>query len=513
MESGCSYRTDYTSIYCLPVYKYIVIAIIISILNTLFCTNYYISFIIVIGEITALGYCLLKRKYTEYACLYLIFLTLSLEHSFLVGSDAFYGFKNFRIAGVNIAFVCFIPMIIRALIDKHWLCAVRKKAQNELDKFLRLILLMSAAGLVMGIINIIINDNNIQGINNILWVFLERVYTYIGMVTLPIMVFYFVLKNDKGAVNKLKETLYGILIAIVIGQFASLLFGKTGHHGDSTTLLVTTAAFYIPFLIIFLFYKNYYYRKITFIAGFFGALISVYFNPSGKALIVVVLLPVLLFLLLLKRKNKRGLLIYCGAVTIFLLIGGVFLFKLMETNSLFSYKLYQVESMVSFWKKGWWENMASSPKWRIVEFIDILIEYAKKPWMFIFGKGFMGSILDHTGYFMQRGASRSAFSLIQWENGTFFSVHETLNVFFLINGLTGLAMIFYIIKTNLKHMEKTPYIIIGSVWFLLFVGYSLTLAYFGIACLLVGFYDIDCHIRRNTKKEKMMRDESSSLGF
>ena len=94
-------------------------------------------------------------------------------------------------------------------------------------------------------------------------------------------------------------------------------------------------------------------------------------------------------------------------------------------------------------------------------------------------------ILIINDYFSFGGAE------VQWNHGTFYRPHETLNVIFLYHGLIGLCFYIYSLFFVFKNSKKSPWLLIGGIWFLLFYGYSITLSAFGMTALLLGLYEVD----------------------
>jgi len=102
----------------------------------------------------------------------------------------------------------------------------------------------------------------------------------------------------------------------------------------------------------------------------------------------------------------------------------------------------------------------------------------------------MGTITDHSGLLTQE-FSLGAYSIEQWINGTFYRVHETFNILFLYNGLSGIFLYLAIAKTVLFNFYKNPWILIGGFWFLMFYSFSATMTVFGLIALLLGYSYLD----------------------
>jgi hypothetical protein len=75
---------------------------------------------------------------------------------------------------------------------------------------------------------------------------------------------------------------------------------------------------------------------------------------------------------------------------------------------LISNKIHEIKGLITFWKPGWYENMPTSPRYRVSEFANICLEYIKKPYYFIFGKEYVSTFKDYIGGFNM--GYQSAFS-------------------------------------------------------------------------------------------------------
>ncbi len=133
--------------------------------------------------------------------------------------------------------------------------------------------------------------------------------------------------------------------------------------------------------------------------------------------------------------------------------------------------------------------MLPSPKVRITEFLNILIEFVNKPYGFLIGKGILGSVKDYMGDIKM--FNLGVYSYDEFVIQSYYSMHESVNIFFLSNGLFGLAFLFKYAKMFLRFMRNNPWIVIGSLWFLLLWGYSTTRAYLGLSCFILGLHMID----------------------
>ena len=142
--------------------------------------------------------------------------------------------------------------------------------------------------------------------------------------------------------------------------------------------------------------------------------------------------------------------------------------------------------MLAFWRQDWLQSMPTSPQIRIYEFLSVFEEYHNKPWLILFGKGYLGSFVDYFGYFysLPESVRLGAFSEIQWANGTFFRVHETLCRLWLANGLVGVFGFIYISISCLKKPNMWSFM--GLIWFVFYMDTTITLSCIGICALVLS---------------------------
>lgn len=483
---------------------FLILACAVGVINVLFYTDYTISLTVVIIECAVLTYFFLRNKIGLYLSCYLIFLCLSLESEKFLNESYFYGFKNFRIMGLNLGIIFLIPICIKYL---NRLLSYRKKVEvySNLIKFRNLVFVLSASGVILGIINnLIMNDNNITNVEGYLSEFLSVFYVMAVIPLLLVAAIMYIIKYERESIQCVKDAIVAVLCGAAISIIVSLFKGNYGSIGglSNTTLVVSLVIFYIPFLILAPFYKENHYTKvqkwIIFIFGSSSTIIAIIYNANGKILLMVLLLPILLVIIEHRlHKPGRVLLLLFGI----LLAGFAFISLNLDTSSnwLLHSKMEQVISFLKFWEPNWLQEMEISPRYRIVEFINICVEYSEKPWMALLGKGYLGSIKDHINMLVRVGGD---FTNVQWANGTFYLLHESINLLFLNNGLLGLFAWIYAFKLLINNFHKSFYLLFGCSWFLLTFGYSVTISALGMTAIMIGLYDIDMQqINKNKQCE------------
>lgn len=466
---------------------YILAAVIVGVYNIVFYQNYMMSLFLVISELIILTYYLFKNNITKYVGFYLIFLCLSLEFEVLVNTTNFYGFKNFRIGGINLGVICLIPILVK-MIFKRINITLLKKNYPLVYRFISLLVSMNIIAIFMGAWNILINDNNIWGLPEVIKLFIGEIYLYVTLPFLLIIAFLYLLLFETSKIDELKNFLIAIFIGVVASMAASLMSGNMGYYGDIDTLLVTNTVRYIPFMLLFPFYKNTKYKKLIFICAVIGMLLTLGYNATGKTVLLYIIIPMAIIFILMKTKQYRKLLLILMIMPLIILVGVNMISILQENSVLFNYKLIQATAILNIWDSNWLYSLPDSPRFRVTEFINIVYEYLNKPLYLLFGKGYLGSITDHISAFSYMPG---AFTDEQWANGSFYAVHETLNSIFLINGLFGIYVFLYIFMQTVKNFFASPWFLCGAFWFLMIYGFSVTMTAFGLICLLVGYLEIE----------------------
>ncbi|MGX7419745.1 hypothetical protein ACWOFR_13195 [Carnobacterium gallinarum] len=468
--------------------KLILVASIVVVCNSLFYSNYFLSLILVIMEIIILAVCYFRKKITYYLGYYIIFLTLSFEFDYFFETQAFYGFKNFRIGGINLGIICLLPIVILFFSNGVKLKEL-KNSFSLVYSISKNIILLNIFAIIMGLVTILFNDNRIQNLPGVLTKYLSSVYSVSAIPILLIICFIYIIdKEDEEVVIKLGQFLFAALFAISISIIFSFFNGNFGYYGGVNTLLIQSIVQFFPFIFIFYFY-DYRIPKWSYVLIFIAGYISLVYNAQGKIIIVYFLLPILITIIYAKNKKIIPLFLLLFLLPIFILVFVELIGNLSADSILFKSKFDQAFALIKFWDGNWFDNLPSSPKYRVSEFLNIISEYLKKPYFFFFGKGFLGSITDTRSLFNMYDLD--AFTVDEWNYRIFYNMHETLNVVFLSNGLFGLYVLFKVLRNLMKNINDNPWILIGSFWFLIIYGYSITLTAFGCFSLLYGYYCSD----------------------
>lgn len=310
----------------------------------------------------------------------------------------------------------------------------------------------------------------------------------IGTFSLYTLYFIYACIRYKDFVIRLERLLFSSLVAIILSSIVLTLIGRSGDYEGREIILMPLSFFFSCFIILFFFYKRY-ARKYRWLL-FFLAIISIYLQfmysnaLNGKSWLAI--LYIIIVALIIGFRKHRIKFLIC-LVILFLCIPSIqFMSNRQQSqdDSLSSSKLSQALLLVSIIDVDWYDNLPLSPKIRVEEFINTFLEYEVKPYYFLVGKGFGGGHQDHRGIYGDYNSS--AFSLEEYNNEYFISMHESLNVVFLKFGIVGLLSLLCIVYQAWHRFSVSPWIVIGALWLLLFWGYSFSLMFIGLPSLIVG---------------------------
>jgi len=479
--------------------NYIFIAILAFILNSAFTTNYNAMLVITGLQVIMLFVFFIKGNDMDYLCFYIIFTAASMEFSEFIGTELFYGFKNFKVMGINIAVWLIIPLFLKHIIKGN-IFSLYKKKQSYVKKFTITISLLTVIATIVGLISIMANDNGVGEINGVIGHFFNEGYIFFYSL-ICILLVVSVIEKYKKETGRIKNSLLGVFIGLQASIIYAIVTGTYGNYGGLNTLRVSNIVMFVPLSLLIPFYLDFKKKTsiVLMITSLITVLLALYYNSNGKLLLLLILVPILIFTLLYRKGRKLEISMFIIILPIVLSLIAVLMMNYGESSRLLTIKIEQTFSFLAIWKQDWLETMNASPRARIAQFLNIGIEYYEKPYFLITGKGYLGSIPDHLNMFVSW--SLTGFSSLEWSLGAFYQMHETLNTIFLTNGVLGLILFGYIIKLIVTKCHVSVYLLIGCIWFILFYGYSVTLAVFGIAALIVGLYDLDKFPNQNTQKK------------
>ena len=463
-------------------------AIISGFLGLLFYNNKLVMYSLIAIECLVLLVILLKGKHDVYLCLLLIFTTMSQEFDYFLGpigteAAVMYSFKETRFLGINLSLFFTILFLVKILLMKN--LHVNNVICKNCTSFIKWIFAIAIIEIIVGSINILIDDNDISNIPNV-WFIFAQVSSYV--VFIAIMAYCTVVVLKVYGKEKIEETLKVTMICNMIIPVFSSMMGVEGSYGGKSLYLTLSSYILCIFIIILPAYDEYKNKIFLYmIIAAVGVFYPLFFKSIafGKMLLLLAFAMILFFYL---RSKGNTMWLFISAMVFFIIFASwSFLVEyLVKNNPLFSYKYKQVLSLISIWYEGWYDNLLPSPKVRITEFCNILIEYANKPWFFITGKGILGSVKDYMHGIKM--FNLSIYSYDEFMIQSYYRVHETINSFFLQSGIVGLLFLIKYLKIVFSNIRNNPWIVVGGIWLLVFWGYSTTRSTFGIVCFCLGLY-------------------------
>lgn len=459
-----------------------IFAILIATLNVITVNSRLPAYVVIVLEVLILFYKFIQGNMVDYIVYYLLIFSTSIEFTYFVGMDEFYSIKNMRIAGMNLGIYLLLPLWINFIK-----VGIRKNVFREYKKIGRWIIIINILAFIVGLFGLLINDNNIQGMESYLNIFVGQVY-YFFFIPISIFVGIYSILKEKN-LWKINSALQASLIASCVQLIVAYILGLYGNYDGLYTLMSTVLTIFIPFLIMLLFYRNYVdFFGLSLVIGVIGLLLTFRFNASGKLFIITAcVLGVIYFVYIKNHKALKGVFFTILAIVAILALIGIVSFLSGYNFVLFSSKLNQVKSLISFWNPDWIQNMDLSPKTRLGEFVNIFIEYGKKPYYIFTGKGYLGNVKDHCGWFYQipEYMRDTGFPNVQFNNNTFCDMHE-ISKTILVYGVFGVVLWGKLASICKKNFASNPWIVVGTFWIIVYYGYSFTITVFGSVALFYG---------------------------
>lgn len=466
--------------------RVVIIATVIGLLNSFYYGNIAIMGGLCALEVAVLIFFFVRRDYISYISYFMIFLCFSMESEIFVGTSQFYGFKNFRIAGLNIAAWMLMPIALMAILNYK---TIFRNAGTLHRSILRKLIFFSLFGFIMGFFTYLSNDNGFSNMPGSFSALFSSYYSYI-LPLLELFAVSWVLVREPERLQKIKVYLFSVIPALAIVMITCLFMKNYGNRGGLPSLQISDIYFLLVSTLILVAYDHFdkASKLCIIISGAIILILSLMYNTSGKIVIITVLIPIAMVVLMIrKRSGVKTILMVIVAVVLLILLSNFIFPLLMKNSQLLTVKYQQARRMFSFGGGNWLENMPESPKMRITEFLNIFAEYVRKPWFSILGKGFCGTIRDNLNLF----SNLSSFAFSNWELqlGAYYTVHESINCFFLVGGIYGIYVIISVIIQLFRNVHKSPWLLFGFMWVLLFYNYHFSIAIYGVVALIVGFVD------------------------
>lgn len=435
----------------MKVNKYFVFILFIAILNGINQANILYKYFVYLQIISVLFYSFKDIKKAFF--LHIIFMITS--NNFLLTSDD-YGviinysklkfIDNFSYSYLVLFFFFFIALIIgknnRKINFKN----------KYIKKFYFSINFFCLYPIILGILGLTFNKYyNFSS------------FFYYSVYCLNLMIYFFIIISlyNRKDYQFLNNTLLTLIFVSCIHPFILKILNQHGEYGG---IKIWMSLDIISFSVILFFVKGFFSKFFLLIY-----ILSFKFMASGKSIFFFIIAIYKLTTLNFSGKKKLILNIILILVFIIFLINKNSILSIIASNknNLFYYKIREMFSMIEFWNL---KEMYSSPKIRVIEGIDIILNYLEKPLFSIFGFGFGGYYQDISGLFKEVDLEMGAFSKEIINSGIFPNAHVQLLNIFLFNGFFGLIFIYKYCVLFWKNIKKYPLAIISFLW-LFFIFY------------------------------------------
>lgn len=478
-----------------------IVSIIVALCNVFFIYNEIASYCIIFVEAAYLIYLWMRKQYLKYLCYYTIFLSLSMEYAGFIGKEDFYSFKNIRFLGLNLGIWLLVPLLISAACNYHRLISEIKRYRVLLYGT-RLFIMMNVIAMFVGMLGILINDNDIRSLKGYFSFYVDSLYTLMLFPVSVLIAFVLALICDREHIIYLEKALQGILWGTVVQGVTSRVFNISGTYGGTSTVMMSMVSVFLVFLLLYSCYSNCKNKKLNIGFALIGLAVLLTGGASGKLYLSLVVLILALLMFAVRTKNLKKKMLLFGVFVIGLFsVSIIFDMVALRGGKLAGYKLYEAKQIlqVSKWNMSYFSAMEASPRVRIGEVLNTTIEYLHKPLYFITGKGFGGTIRDYTGFFnmIPVSARSGAFSDEEFSAGVFASMHEISTVY-LAFGFLGIILFAYLLKYCLKFFAYSFWLFVGLFWYVLYYGYSITITTFGVTAMMYGLYQ--CSVSKEGKQ-------------
>ncbi|WP_034443298.1 hypothetical protein [Cloacibacillus evryensis] len=473
-------------------WKNVLILFAVFILNCIACQNTTVGIAVALAEATIVIILSLLGKTDRAILANNIFLGVSIEASLFVFGEYTYIYSYAYMPFIHRwgCLCCELFILLCVIFKQNGRTKISLK--NDIKnlwsgQFVFGFVLLVFTGIFSSLVTIITNDNHV---NNTSWFYgayaTEICYWIILIINLVLV--YFALRHNCKFYVQFKEVLINFFIVLVIASWASVILGWHGTYSyHKSILLMPLVAFFSITTIICTNFKEY-QKTPMFIFAIIGFIcMCIKTSPLlGKWILVIGVTIATYFWINIAHKKFFKMLMVIILVCISIAVFGEYFTR---SNELLLYKIGQTTESLKIGRGSWLDNVPNSPKVRIEEFVNVFLEYLDKPWYVFFGKGIGGTITQQTNW-VDWASSSGAFSVNQRQSGIYNELHESINIMFLKFGLLGLIFFIYNFMKGLKGIKKSPWILMGLLWFSFYVNAYISM-YIVASAFLLGMYECD----------------------
>lgn len=433
-------------------------------------------------------YYLISKQYSLALIYFISFTSLSLEmdaYIYLDGISTFprYHFLNPPILGQLMydALAVLISMLV------YYSQRVKVTLKSDAGIFIKWAILLGVTGLLSVGICIALNDNGMVATGWYPKLSLSLFFKYIAFLCLIVSTY--IVANSPDSRELLDKSMQTLLLGVTVVGILSVLLGFRGYYGSINTMMLAPLSIaYAPCLILFS-GKQYLFGKVN----FWIALILIVLAFSSPVVVgskwyLIIALTFVFYIYHKFHFRSLSVLFICFALFLILVpwLSNIIM-STVEMSDFNSWKFNQTIGALNVFSydsfQEWFLNLDDSAKFRIDEPINIIIEYIQKPMYSIFGKGFGGTIPQHTIFC--NWDLPSSFTEDQRTYHLFYSMHESFAVLFLRHGIIGVAFFFIFICKLLNKWNDSPWVAPGLLWFLFYWSFGISFR-FGVVALILA---------------------------
>ncbi|WP_339066524.1 hypothetical protein [Fusobacterium animalis] len=376
------------------------------------------------------------------------------------GHTIVYNYSKMKLYGnISFSYLIIIIFFIYAIFINRNIKFINDK---ELKKFMKMLIILFLTSFFIGLIGIIFDNYDLG----------YFIQSFLYFIHILVDLFLLMKLYDKNDIKILKRLIYSLLIATVLVSIICTVIGFSGNYGGVVKLASLDIYGYTPMLILLLLSKN------NFSVGILGV-ISIYMGKdifNGKEIastsfvLLIFIYTVLKFFFSKIMWKKRRAFVILLIFLFFLFIGKNKIMAKFEDSGLLKSKFQQFISLFFIYKN--FDKIPNSPKIRVIQLINIFLEYLKKPYMLVFGLGNGSYYLDPYNLFSTVDISTGAYKQSEILTRRYIYTHDTFSTLFKQHGIYG---IYFLIKWLFYFLKKIKYerlAIIPFLWLILVYGFN-----------------------------------------
>jgi hypothetical protein len=453
----------------------IIVLVFLSFLNLLLSSELILGSALSYIQVVIIILLLLKDKKEAALVWHINFFVLSFNFDPILINETAEHTATFNYSKIKLFNILPVSFVITILVMILWIYKKNITPNRLFNSFFKFYFFLVITGTILGLIGVVFSDYSIE--------YFINYFYYSSVVT-----FFLIIFRKSFNINLYKifeKNLYFLLISSSLVSGLLMILNFTSIYGGVKTIPINSLFIFLPFL----FLKNERINQSAKVIALISFLSVTLFSTGGKG---VIFLLIIIFFIIYNRLRAFRYIILAGALSLTSLLvvdssKVERLFVQNKNNYLISHKFNQFLTIFQSFDKGL-ESVSTSPQIRIAEVINIIDLYYRNPTQSFLGMGFGGPFTDSAGLFR--------FIDLRAHNA-FYRPHDSLPVFLLLNGISGL--IFFIVWTykSIKHSQVSKYFIGLIPWISLTYGFDLNIAITGIIFLFLACYDFEVNTENN----------------